>query len=77
MERQLERSDDDLFDVGTGVTIRCFRQLLQIKHLGIAVSLNGANEALIDIDGAASGTYELVCTLHEFGGMVGTLTVTR
>lgn len=47
-----------------------------VPDLDIAVSLNGANEALLEIDGAAPGTYELVCTLHEFGGMVGTVTIT-
>jgi plastocyanin len=48
-----------------------------LEELGIKVSLGPGSEALVDVGGAAAGTYGFVCTIHSDGdtGMVGTLVV--
>ena len=43
----------------------------------IAQTVGPGSEVLVDLDGAAAGTYTYVCTLHSSDGegMVGTITI--
>lgn len=46
-----------------------------VPDLDVELSLRAGGQAIVDLSDAPAGTYELICTLHEVDGMVGTLTV--
>lgn len=48
-----------------------------LNELGIAVHVGPGSEVLVDLSGAAPGTYDYICSLHSDGtdGMVGTVTI--
>jgi plastocyanin len=50
---------------------------IAIDDLDIAQTVGPGSEVLVDLDGAAAGTYTYVCTLHSSDGegMVGTITI--
>jgi plastocyanin len=50
---------------------------IEFDDLDVAETVGPGSEVLIDLDGAAPGTYTYVCTLHSSGGegMVGAVTI--
>lgn len=54
-----------------------FAHDLTVNELDVAVHVGPGGEALVDLSGAAPGTYDYFCSLHSDGteGMVGTITI--